>query len=464
MRIVIISLLLCVICNFSGNATVIYVSSSDGSDTNDGLTPETPLKSISKAIEIADTVLLKSSDVFYENVTLKRGVLSKYGGSQPPILSGYKRIVKPCWDKVGENLWRISLISDNYKGYDSQGSSLDNNIGCIHEYNKDLIHGRKLQYKSQLKENWDIWQTEHHRKNDIKANDFDFLYLYLSKDPNELKLEFSIGKAAAYVSNAEIKGLRFEGFGFGISAGTKSKIRECHIDAMGGMMQIGYDTYTCFGNGIEFWTDEKICDCIIEDCIISRCYDSGCTIQGRKVSPTNIRFRKNLIFDCCQGWEDFLSNDNSDVVFDKCVFEKNVVLNSGKTTGFGYSKPRFKYCHVLGNNYKGNKGMIIRNNTFVGGNYYCSGAYNGKYKSNKWQGNTCVIKRGDFLLGNYMGTKDVIRVPVNKGDFRTLKEATEDAISRYRELTGDETTRFVIKDSVAIDKQIKKLKRKYLKK
>ena len=63
-----------------------------------------------------------------------------------------------------------------------------------------------------------------------------------------------------------------------------------------------------------------------------------------------------------------------------------------------------------------------------------------------------------------MGTKDVIRVPVNKGDFRTLKEATEDAISRYRELTGDETTRFVIKDSVAIDKQIKKLKRKYLKK
>ena len=108
--------------------------------------------------------------------------------------------------------------------------------------------------------------------------------------------------------------------------------------------------------------------------------------------------------------------------------------------------------------------MIIRNNTFVGGNYYCSGAYNGKYKSNVWQGNTCVIKRGDFLLGNYMGTKDVIRVPVEKGEFPTLKAATDNAIVRYRKLTGDMTTKFIIKDEKAINKQISKLKRKYLKK
>lgn len=151
------------------------------------------------------------------------------------------------------------------------------------------------------------------------------------------------------------------------------------------------------------------------------------------------------------------------MVYNNCLFEDNIVVNSGKTTGFNYPNTRFKYCHILGNNYKGDKGMIFRNNTFVGGNYYCSGAYNGKYKSNKWQGNNCVIKRGDFLLGNYTGTKDVIRVPMEKGEFPTLKDATEDAISRYRELTGDMTTKFIIKDEKAINKQITKLKRKYLK-
>ena len=105
--------------------------------------------------------------------------------------------------------------------------------------------------------------------------------------------------------------------------------------------------------------------------------------------------------------------------------------------------------------------MIIRNNTFVGGNYYCSGAYNGQYKSNVWEGNTCIIKRGDFILSNYGGTKDVIRIPAEKGEFRSLKAATDDAIRRYRELTGDQTTRFVIKSERNINKRIKKIKNQY---
>ena len=232
------------------------------------------------------------------------------------------------------------------------------------------------------------------------------------------------------------------------------------------MIAINDNYFTPYGNGIEFWISRNTEDCIVDNCIISRCYDCGVSIQGsggRQATPRNINISNNLIDRCCQGWEDFLRND-SNVVYENCVFENNIVVNSGNTSGFGYPESRFKYCHVLGNNTKGNKGMIIRNNTFVGGNYYCSGAYNGKYKSNKWQGNTCVIKRGDFILSNYYGTKDVIRIPVEKGEFPTLKDATETAISRYRELTGDETTRFVIKDSVAIDKQIKKLKKKYLKK
>lgn len=461
MRIVVISLLLSIFCNFSVSAAVIYVSSSEGSDTNDGLTQDTPLKSIKFAFTKGDTVLLKSDDVFCSTgIKLMGKCLSKYGMGSNPVIKGYKRLITPRWENVENNIWKLSLTDVNFTGVELHGSSMSNNIGCLHEYDKDVIHGHKVRHMSELKKNWDIWQTERF-DNQTPASEFDFLFLYYDSNPNDLKLEFSITDIAVNMKNSVIDGIDIQGFGFGILVESKSCITNCRIDAIGGRTQIGYECFTCYGNGIEVWSGAS--DCLIERCTISRCYDSGCTIQGHSGPPKNIVFRHNLIVDCCQGWEDFLSNENPEMVYNNCLFEDNIVVNSGKTTGFNYPNTRFKYCHILGNNYKGDKGMIFRNNTFVGGNYYCSGAYNGKYKSNKWQGNNCVIKRGDFLLGNYTGTKDVIRVPMEKGEFPTLKDATEDAISRYRELTGDMTTKFIIKDEKAINKQITKLKRKYLK-
>jgi hypothetical protein len=99
---------------------------------------------------------------------------------------------------------------------------------------------------------------------------------------------------------------------------------------------------------------------------------------------------------------------------------------------------------VFGNSFKGDREMIFRNNVFVGGNYYCSGAYKGKYKSNIWQGNKCYIRRGDYILSNYSGTADEIRIPEERGAYKTLKTATDAAVSKYREMTGDMTIQFVI--------------------
>ena len=447
------------------SSKVVYVS-EHGDDANDGYSEKKALKSINIALNRGDTILLKANDVFFfKNIKLKRKYLGRYGDGNNPIVCGFKRIISPHWEKVLPNIWKICLKDNNFSGITSVGSNIENNIGCIHEYDKGKIHGKKVQYRSELKEDWDIWQTECVGRN-TPPQEFDSLYLYYCGNPNELKIEFSVGSAAVQMEKSVIDGIDFYGYGFGLAAGTEAVIKNCKIDAIGGMIQIRDKGFAVFGNGIEFYVSGNRENCLVENCVISRCYDCGVTIQAsnyKQATPRNIVVRNNLIYNCCQGWEDFLRND-SNVVYENCVFENNIVLNSGKTSGFGYPGSRFKYCHVLGNNFKGNKGMIIRRNLFVGGNYYCSGSYNGKYKSNVWEGNTCVIKRGDFLLGNYMGTKDVIRVPVEKGEFPTLKAATDDAISRYRELTGDETTRFVIKDSAAIDKQIKKLKKKYLKK
>ena len=166
-----------------------------------------------------------------------------------------------------------------------------------------------------------------------------------------------------------------------------------------------------------------------------------------------LSFCDNLISHCCQGWEDFLRND-PDVRFENCRFENNYVVYSGDS-GFGYVPKRKKYCNVLGNNYEGETGMIIRNNTFVGGNFYCSGVYNGKYYSNVWYGNVHYVERGAYLLSEYNGSRDVLLVPV-KGSSVTV-------IAQYRDLTGDNNTRFIVTRASKIKRLSKRIIKKFLK-
>lgn len=444
----------------------IYVSSSEGDDMNSGFSKDEPLKTIEKALSFGDTILLRRNDVFYERVVLKNQYMSSYGEGNKPELNGLRTLTGKPWKKVDGHVWKINLTSAESTGFEVKGSSIYNNIGCFYEIDRDALHGRKCPTREELQNDWDFFQSDvltYHAKQE-KA--FDDLYLYYSGDPNELHLAVSIGsRYGLTIHDSKVEDISVKGFGTGgIRFYGTSTIRNCRIDMIGGSMMLYGRQTTSLGNGIDIYVQQDATNCLIEDNYITRCFDCGCSIQAEnsgQATPRNIVFRNNLITNCCQGWEDFLRSDDN-VKFENCVFENNIVLEIGETSGFGYPKTRFKYCHVLGNNFKGDKGMIIRNNTFVGGNYYCSGAYRDKYRSNVWQGNTCIIRRGDYILSNYMGTKDVIRIPTDKGDFKNLKAATDDAIRRYRELTGDETTKFVIKSDRVIRSRITKLKNKYL--
>ena len=88
--------------------------------------------------------------------------------------------------------------------------------------------------------------------------------------------------------------------------------------------------------------------------------------------------------------------------------------------------------------------MIYRNNLFENGNFRCSGPYiiNGiqKYDQGIWIGNTCKIKLGYDLIGNYWGTSDVVSLPNDKGSCPTIEDAFNNAIAKYRQLTNDEST------------------------
>jgi len=443
----------------------IFVSSTEGDDHNSGLNAREPVKSIGKALSLSDTILLKANDVFYEYVIMHNQFMSRYGEGQDPEINGLRRLTGKPWKKEDENIWSIDLTTAKDAGYHITGTTELNNVGCFYFEDRDELRGRKCWSIEDMHSDWDFFQQNiaaYHKKGNAC---FDSLYLYYSGNPNDEQIAVSVGSHYGIkLYDSSVEHVSVKGFGTGgINLFGSSNVRNCRVDIIGGSMMLWGDVNTCLGNGIDFFVSSDAHDCLIENNYITRCYDCGGSIQGSgsgQATPQNIYYRNNLITNCCQGWEDFLLNDKN-VMFENCVFENNIVLNIGNTTGFGYPKIRFKYCHVLGNNYEGDRGMIIRNNTFVGGNFYCSGAFNGKYTSNVWDGNVCVIKRGDYILSNYWGTKDVIRIPTEKGDFNSLSEATEDAIRRYREKTGDQSTRFVIKTESTINRRINKLTNKY---
>ena len=424
------------LCSFSAQGRGVFVSSSSGSDANDGLSPNAPYRSIEKAISSGQDIFLKAGDIFYGPVECWGHNLKRYGEGVNPMVCGYKRISGQRWKKVAKNIWRLDLRGHKFSGAGvSQESSFLNNIGCLHEWDKDVIHGKKVRYRTELKEDWDIWQTDTSYAG-MPSSSFDYLYLFLKRNPNRLKLECSVGAAALRTEKSIIDGIDFSGFGFGISGGTETVIRNCRIDVVGGMLQIGAPEYVCYGNGIEFFVAKNIENCIVEGCVVSRCFDAGMTLQGCDCPgafPKNIVFRNNFLCNCCQAWEDFLRNGDG-ARFENCRFENNIIIGSGDS-GFGYSDGRFKYCNVLGNNFEGDRGMIIRNNVFIGGNFYCTMPFGHKYRSHRWEGNVCYLVPGSFILANYVGTEDVLRPG---------EEDWGKVIERYRELTGDTDTRFII--------------------
>ena len=406
-----------------------------------------------------NVIYLKANDVFFEYVHLKNQELHRYGRGENPELNAFRYLAKGQWVNFSENIWVLDLRKLNAKGYNCSGTSELNNIGCFYEYEKDEIHGFRREALDKLQADWDFYQCnveDYHRDGNAS---FDKVYLYLQANPNDLNVAISVGSHyGLFLEDSSVDSIKVKGFGTGgITLIGTCSVKDCRIDIAGGSQVIGKSVseFVCLGNGIDFWLNRSSSDCIIEGNYISRCYDCGCSIQASacgQATPHNIVFQKNLISNCCQGWEDFLRNDPN-VMFENCRFQNNCVIYAG-ISGFGYPKSRKKKCNVLGNNYLGDRGMVIKNNVFIGGNYYCSGAYEGKYRSNKWEGNIHYVQRGAYILSNYSGTEDVLEIP--------KKGHPSNIIKKYRELTNDKTTKFIICDSNEIESLSTKAKDKFI--
>ena len=274
---------------------VIYYVSQNGDDNNDGLTPESAIKSLDAIenllLEDGDAVLFERGSIFRFNRIMKivSGVTyGAYGEGMKPALYGSPEnyAENDSWEEVKPNIWKIAFPYE----YAS---------GCILDYG--MIAGvQKWDTKFDgMKENGDYFH-------DLETKDF---YLYSEGKPNETWHDIEIMPTLSLMEMRDSKDVVVDNLcmkyaaGFAITAPDTQgniKITNCEMGYLGGLWVGGVVGGSVrFGNAIEFWAGAK--DTVVKNCWFYQTYDSALTWQGSNgkygawgIEYTDIAYLENL--------------------------------------------------------------------------------------------------------------------------------------------------------------------------
>ena len=451
----IVLLLICILCcslsamaqgaDASKIETTYYVSSSKGDDGNDGLSESSPKQHISSVgVRKNARIRLKRGDVFFEQmIGYNNCVIEDYGRGQKPVLCGFKVLMNPqAWTcDEQEGLWKIDLTEEkNFAGC-LHGNVKDdriNNIGFIYDPNKDKVYGSRVKEMKDLNEDGQFFLTNQFVPDSVKNDTFRWLRWKYDGDPRHIKhLCFPMWLIAVKdLNNCEVRNIAIVGFNFGVVTCNGTVVDNCQIDLIGGSVQLGYQYWVRYGNGIEFsWGNH---DDLVTNCLISRTYDCGTTIQSSgnfTGSPRNIHFRGNRFYHCRQAFEFFLNAKNDyKPQYEHCSFTNNVCYEMGENE---FSTHQLRDANLL--SYDGSvKSVEISGNTFFGAPYFCGAVY-----PIGLHGNTVYLYEGQYLY-NYHG-KRTLPIVIAKG---------ADEIAAYRKQSSDDSQITIMKENSRFAKRM----------
>ena len=378
------------------NGTTYYVS-NNGDDNNNGTSPSTAWKTLSKvsamqsALKEGDAVLLERGSLFRTTkaVGLKSGVsYGAYGsGAKPCVYGSSQNYANAVWENVGTNLWKLN-------------DGIGTNIGII-----VFDHGRATGYwrdtKAELTKNYDY------------STEGGYVTLYLDKNPTKAFSSIEIGGNGYlyWMDNGShdilIENICFKYIGGHAVRGSNCSnitVRNLEIGYVGGCILTGYgDGKTRYGNGIEFMSNSQ--NILVENNLIYQIYDSGVTHQGSgNYHLKGFTVRNNLIEYCGMGSIEYWHTadcDISDVTYEGNLLrfagygfggsqrpDKNMtghIMSNGKPTGAGYNKAT---------------NFIIKNNLFELSTYQLVNATSSANTPPVLSGNTYVQWK-DKWLGYY---------------------------------------------------------------
>ena len=225
-------------------ATVVYVSSSAGDDSNDG-SMKSPLKTFAKIPKENARILLKKGDVFYEPLSgLSNCVVDSYGkGSKYPVICGLKLLKNPdAWEDMGNGVWRLDMNkTENFYGRNleiTKGNYQLNNLGALYDAASDTLYGHKVKKLEMLEKDWDITTGEIYKPEDVNAESYRWLYVKHDKNPSSDGAELGIltyGNGVSGIKNCTVRNIAIKGFGrHGLTGSFGGKIENVKIDLIGG--------------------------------------------------------------------------------------------------------------------------------------------------------------------------------------------------------------------------------------
>ena len=374
------------------NATVYYFS-NNGSDTNNGKSPEQAWESLERLSDInlnpGDYVLFERGGYFRGSFSTKTGVTySAYGvGEKPIICASPEDGADPKkWTNVGGNVWVYetpfnkdvgTLVFNHGEAYSVKWLVYQNADGVLQEFKTKVFWDGPQTMKNDL----DMWH------NNAGYADTDYkVYVYSEENPGKRfsSIEFLIRNNAVGCGgdNVTIDNLTIKYTGaHGIGGGTKKNltIQNCTFEWIGGSLQYvtsnvsntPLDRPTRYGNAVEIYGG---CDgFVIENCYFNQVYDAAVTHQYNGAdSPDsmndyghyNVVFKNNVMDYCTYSIEYFLGNVPSGNTshIDNVLYEGNHMWYCGQ--GFGSQRPlEYQAAHIKGWGHQNPvKNFVIKDN------------------------------------------------------------------------------------------------------
>lgn len=308
---------------------IFYVSSSEGNDWNDGLSPEEPIKSLAIACSTArksgDTILLKSGDVWRgENMDVAGGVtVSSYGNGNKPLLIGSPR------NYSDDGLWTLTDKPNIWVCTEE----IDSDIGTIVFDEGKATAIKKMKSVDELENDLDFY----HDWKECKV------YLYSETDPSSRykSIEFNWYitlvniKSGTTIENLE---MRYADYGLVGSSLKDVVVRNCDFYYLGGCRHSNTDE-TRFGNAIEFWGSCN--NALVESNFISQMYDTGFTVQyaaerTSDIIVKDVTVKNNTIEYCHWSMEYYITGSDSSG-YKGYITNLNIVGNTFAHSGEGWS-------------------------------------------------------------------------------------------------------------------------------
>ncbi len=310
-----------------------YYLSENGNDDNDGLTPQTAIKTFAKLSTITlcegDAILLKRGETFRLSemfwVKCNNVKIGAYGDGEKPIVLGSVR------DYADSSIWEKSEYDNIWVTYCPK--SVKQAGGMF--FNNDEFYGDWKYTIDGLKENGDFYNDNQNEK----------LYFYFEdKNPGDYfeNIEVSTTNAAiraSYISGLYTENINFKYFTFGafhLGEISNITVTNCVVGWCGGAL-FSYNEqtgYCCrYGNAFQTWYMAENID--VNNCWIYEQFDAALTFQGNGANPArfvNISFCDNLIEYSSMNIEFWVGRPNKDrhiSTIDNILYKGNIIRFSG---------------------------------------------------------------------------------------------------------------------------------------